>query len=73
MLVSGRHRGSPGPSLSRHSEGTVLGAGVEWEMTGVRVESRAGHSSYSWMQKLAERYKLGTDLRRGPSGCVRTG
>lgn len=28
MLISGRHRGSSGPSLSRLSEGTVLGAGV---------------------------------------------
>lgn len=28
LLISGRHRGSSGPSLSRHSEGTVLGAGV---------------------------------------------
>lgn len=41
MLVSGRHGGRSGPSLSRHSEGTVLGAGVVWTVTGVRVGSRA--------------------------------
>lgn len=65
-LTSGRHRGSSGPGLSRHSEGTVLVAWCCRTVMGVRVETWAQFMLLD--TEAVGKLQQGTDLRRGPPG-----